>query len=328
MKSFTIKDLKNSLQNQNTSILINWEILEAYFKYRISNHYKNTNERILKAFLKYSNNQISISIINKFIDSLKTNNNSKILYMSNLKTFLNWLNANLNLDFKVNLLNKYESVPSNRQALTRKELQQVIKLLDDFNRPKFKIAFLLLATNGMRVGELCSINWNEVEGETYKIKTKKTGKVRTIWINSEIKELLNCFDFDLTYKTILEYFILFKKFVKKRLPNFRKNISSHVLRHTVATLAIENGISVETVAQMLGHQNINTTFKVYIHGNKNLEVQNFKLLQLNPVDIFNNRLLVNENRLLRKLLIVSGIDLEKINNCINYAKELEIKKES
>lgn len=328
MKSFTINDLKNNLQNQNTSILISWDILEAYFKYRISNHYKNTNERILKSFLKYSNNQISIPIINKFIDSLKINNNSKILYMSNLKTFLNWINDNLNLDFKVNLLNKYTSDPSRRQALTRKELQQVIELLDDFNRPKFKIAFLLLATNGIRVGELCSINWSEIEGETYQIKSKKTGKIRTIWINSEIRELLNCFGFDLTYKTILEYFTLFKKFVKKRLPNFNKNISSHVLRHTVATLAIENGISVETVAQMLGHQNINTTFKVYIHGNKNLEVQNFKLLQLKPVDIFNNRLLVNENRLLRKLLITSGIDLNKINNYIDYAEELEIKKES
>ncbi|MBQ2492379.1 MAG: tyrosine-type recombinase/integrase, partial [Bacteroidales bacterium] len=38
-----------------------------------------------------------------------------------------------------------------------------------------------------------------------------------------------------------------------------KNISFHCARHTFATMALNNGMSLESVSQILGHSSIKTT---------------------------------------------------------------------
>jgi site-specific recombinase XerD len=46
--------------------------------------------------------------------------------------------------------------------------------------------------------------------------------------------------------------------------------SSHKLRHTAATLMLQNGVDVRTLQEVLGHENLNTT-QIYTHvDNENL----------------------------------------------------------
>ena len=42
--------------------------------------------------------------------------------------------------------------------------------------------------------------------------------------------------------------------------------SSHKLRHTAATLMLENGVDVRTLQEVLGHEHLNTT-QIYTHVN-------------------------------------------------------------
>lgn len=43
--------------------------------------------------------------------------------------------------------------------------------------------------------------------------------------------------------------------------NIDKNITPHVFRHTMATLAMENGIELGDLQQLLGHSNPSTTLR-------------------------------------------------------------------
>lgn len=45
----------------------------------------------------------------------------------------------------------------------------------------------------------------------------------------------------------------------------------HSLRHTHATLLIENGVSPKSVQKRLGHRNIHTTLQTYVHDTENME---------------------------------------------------------
>lgn len=54
----------------------------------------------------------------------------------------------------------------------------------------------------------------------------------------------------------------------------------HSLRHTHATMLIENGVSPKAVQERLGHENIETTLQTYVHNTEVMEQQ--------AVDVFEN----------------------------------------
>ena len=45
-----------------------------------------------------------------------------------------------------------------------------------------------------------------------------------------------------------------------------KNVNFHLLRHTYATVCIENGFDAKTVSELLGHSNVNITLNRYVHS--------------------------------------------------------------
>ena len=60
-----------------------------------------------------------------------------------------------------------------------------------------------------------------------------------------------------------------KKVLKKC--NIEKNIRFHDLRHTNATLLLQQGVNSKVVQERLGHKDISTTLNIYSHVNKEMQ---------------------------------------------------------
>ena len=62
----------------------------------------------------------------------------------------------------------------------------------------------------------------------------------------------------------------------------REKFSAHKLRHTAATLMLQNGVDVRTLQEVLGHEHLNTT-QIYTHvDNTELRIA----AQANPLGEF------------------------------------------
>lgn len=183
-----------------------------------------------------------------------------------------------------NVLSKYE----------REKLESY--LLKDTDL--LKLGILLCLYTGLRIGEICAIKWSDIDLENgiiqvnktiqriqntdkeSKTKTKiiidipKTGNsIRDIPIQEHIKNILKCHKIKYNEHTYLltgnmnyiepralQY--KFKKYLEEAEIN---NINFHALRHTFATRAIESGIDIKSVSEILGHSTVSMTLEKYVH---------------------------------------------------------------
>lgn len=170
---------------------------------------------------------------------------------------------------------KYEIKP--RQALTQLELEYLRMACSD-TRERAIIEFLY--STGCRVSELTNVRISDID---WKKKTVilfgKGKKYRTSYINAKaevaLKKYLQSRTDDTEYLFVSSrkpYCQLHKagleRIIRKLsclvIEKTNKNITPHILRHTTATTALENGMPVEDISKLLGHSNISTTM-IYAH---------------------------------------------------------------
>lgn len=179
-------------------------------------------------------------------------------------------------------------------AFTRdeqKKIEAYIKSSDD--RRLFGI--LLDFYSGMRIGELIALEWQDVDfdkGLIYINKTayrdkSKTGEwevcidkpktkssERVIPLPTCIIELMK--EYSITSKSnyvienkksermsIRSYQYIFEKITEK--VGVRK-LNFHAIRHTFATRAIECGMDIKTLSEIMGHKNASITLNRYAHS--------------------------------------------------------------
>jgi integrase len=159
------------------------------------------------------------------------------------------------------------------------------------------VGILLVIFTGIRIGEVCSIKWSDIDLDRKVINISKTlqrlyfkdvnnskgfTKVitdspkskkssRHIPLVSKIYEVLQ------VVKSRDDYYLITNntKYCEPRTlrESFRRimikldlpNITFHGLRHTFATRCIENGAEYKTLSEILGHSSITTTMNLYVH---------------------------------------------------------------
>lgn len=168
------------------------------------------------------------------------------------------------------------------------DLEGSLELLNTVEGP-FKerdYCILTLFLNcGLRISELIGLNTTDVRGEQLRV-LGKGNKERILYLNDACKSAIS--DYLATRGTVavIDKKALFisqrrtriskaavEKLVKKYLAKAgldTSQYSPHKLRHTAATLMLQNGVDVRTLQEVLGHEHLNTT-QIYTHvDNENL----------------------------------------------------------
>jgi len=180
-------------------------------------------------------------------------------------------------------------------VLSMEERRAIVEELQKNVEPKACLVAVALLT-GMRLGELCSLKWKNVDLRNKRIYVKNTKRriyteanktkvittspktedsTRTIPITSFIvKQLRKLPSHGSEYvfsknngtgydnRSIQKYF----ERLMKRLEIKDKNF--HTLRHTFATSAVESNMDIKTLSMILGHSNVTTTMNLYVHPNE------------------------------------------------------------
>lgn len=183
--------------------------------------------------------------------------------------------------------------------LTLEQSKDLLSAVDGKNQERDYAILTLFLNCGLRISELVGLNLQDIQDETMRI-LGKGNKVRILYLNDACQAALNRYlavRRPITGRDANALFLSSQNerisrstvhaMVKKRLLEAgldATQYSSHKLRHTAATLMLQNGVDVRAVQEVLGHDHLNTT-EIYTHiDNEALRVA-AKANPLSKVDI-------------------------------------------
>ena len=173
--------------------------------------------------------------------------------------------------------------PKQMKALPRYlTLQECLSLLDSVGGPHRERDYCILTlflNCGLRISELTGLDITDIQDDALRV-LGKGDKVRVVYLNSACKDALARYMAVRRPISGKDHNALFLSdrnqrisrstvhaLVKKHLSAAgldSERYSSHKLRHTAATLMLQNGVDVKAVQEVLGHEHLNTT-EIYTH---------------------------------------------------------------
>lgn len=166
-------------------------------------------------------------------------------------------------------------------------LQEIYKNMD-----RNKLGILLCISTGLRLGEICSLKWSDIDLEGKLLYVNRTVQriavdnhsTKTILFEDVPKSMFSKREIPLP-DSIIPYLTRFVQeegyVISGKGPTeprtyqyrFQRLLSDagigkhnfHVIRHTFATNCINSGADIKSLSEILGHSNVNITLNRYVH---------------------------------------------------------------
>lgn len=208
-------------------------------------------------------------------------------------------------------INYPKPIKKEMRVLSREEhVQFVSYLLNDMDFCKFGVLLALLT--GLRIGELCALQWGKVSLENQTIRVdatlqrlrdistdrdmrtkvvigapKSNTSIRTIPITDFMTELCE----KMNPCSAVAYILTgTDRFMEPRALQYRlerytrecnlAGVHFHTLRHTFATRAVEVGFEIKSLSEVLGHATTTMTLDRYVHSSLLLKRENMNKMNI------------------------------------------------
>ena len=206
-----------------------------------------------------------------------------------LSSFFSWLEDEDHiLKSPVRRIHKVKTATNIKETYTDEELE---KMRDNCEELRDLAIVDMLASTGMRIGEMvllnkADINFNERECVVF----GKGDKERVVYFDARTKiHLQNYIDSRIDENSALfvtlraPYTRITIGGIESRLRELGKNLEiekvhPHKFRRTLATMAIDKGMPIEQLQQLLGHKRIDTTLQYAMVKQSNVKIAHRKYI--------------------------------------------------
>ncbi len=163
--------------------------------------------------------------------------------------------------------------------LSVEDSQRLLRAVDGKNRERDYCILCIFLNCGLRISEIVGLNLTDVAPDHLRVMGKGS-KERMVYLNAATTQALSRYLAVRSGIAAVDKNALFLSARRKRMSRetvhamVKKTLlqagldpgkySAHKLRHTAATLMLQNGVDVRTLQEVLGHENLNTT-QIYTH---------------------------------------------------------------
>lgn len=248
-------------------------------------YYESTIRNMLEAVSK-PEKQITTEDLRSYLDTYQRRGTVSKVTLDNvrriLSTFFSWLeDEDYIVKSPVRRIHKVKTGKTVKETYTDESLE----LMRDYcDNPRDLAMIDLLASTGIRVGELVKLNRADVDFENREcIVFGKGNKERKVYFDARTKIHLQKYLSSRTDDNEALFVSLIKPFdrlqisgVEIRLRKIGRDLGihkthPHKFRRTLATMAIDKGMPIEQVQQLLGHQSIDTTLQYAMVNQANVK---------------------------------------------------------
>ena len=231
--------------------------------------------------------------LRSYLTDYQSKNQSSRVTIDNIRrilsSFFSWLeDEDYILKSPVRRIHKVKTATNIKETYTDEDLE---KMRDNCTELRDLAMIDMLASTGMRVGEMVLLNRNDIDfNERECIVFGKGSKERVVYFDARTKIHLQDYLRSRTDDNPALFVSLKSPYerlkiggVEVRLREFGKQLGlqrvyPHKFRRTLATTAIDKGMPIEQLQQLLGHRKIDTTLQYAMVKQSNVKLAHKKYI--------------------------------------------------
>lgn len=256
------------------------------------NYYYKTIKAMLEGIRKLPQ-QITTDDLRRYLTEYQIRRNSSRVTIDNIRrilsTFFSWLeDEDYIVKSPIRRIHKVKTAKILKETYTDEAMEL---MRDHCGNPRDLAIIDLLASSGMRVGEMVALNRDDINfNERECVVFGKGSKERLVYFDARTKIHLQNYlnsrsDTNPALFVTLRapYERLMIGGVESRLRELGRQLNlskvhPHKFRRTLATSAIDKGMPIEQVQQLLGHQKIDTTMHYAMVKQQNVKISHRKYI--------------------------------------------------